>query len=193
MPDAALSAAVENILCGQPVYQYAFRTPGDLLFTERVRDICRQECPRYGKSWSCPPAVGSVEACREKCLSWPHVLFFSTVAEVSDISCMEETLATRAEHERVTLAVEKDMRELGLDVYTLSSDSCAICESGADAPGCAWPDAPCRFPQLMHPCIESHGIVVADLVEKCEMDYYLGERVLLWFSLVFYGKKGTAV
>ena len=193
MTDADLKTAIEQLICGQPVYQYAFRDPRELLFTERVREICRQECPRYGRSWSCPPAVGSVASCREKCLSWPHVLFLSTVAEVSDISSMEETLATRAAHEAVTISIENGMRAMGLDVYTLSSDSCAICESGPDAPGCAYPGSPCRHPEVMHPCIESHGIVVADLVEKCEMDYYLGERVLLWFSLLFYREKGVSV
>lgn len=178
--------SIERILQEQPVYQYAFVKTDDLLFTERVREICRTECPRYGLSWSCPPAVGTVEHCREVCGRWQDVLFFSTVAEVSDVLNMEETLATRAEHERVTVEIERGLRDAGFSVYTLSSDSCAICETGPDAPGCAYPDGPCRHPVAMHPCIESHGIVVADLVEKCEMDYYLGERILLWFSLVFF-------
>lgn len=177
---------IEQLLAGHPLYQYAFVRTSQLLFTQRVREICRQECPRYGRSWSCPPAVGSVEHCREICQTYPDVLFFSTVAEVSDVLNMEETLATRAEHERITTDIERQIRALGLDTYTLSSDSCAICESGENAPGCAYPGGACRHPALMHPCIESHGIVVADLVETCEMDYYLGEQILLWFSLILY-------
>ena len=177
---------IEQLLTAQPIYQYAFVDTSQLLFTERVREICRQECPRYGKSWSCPPAVGSVAHCREICEGYPETLFFSTVAEVSDVLNMDETLATRAEHERITTEAERQIRSLGLETYTLSSDSCAICEMGEHAPGCAYPGGACRHPDLMHPCIESHGIVVADLVEKCEMDYYLGERILLWFSLILY-------
>ena len=38
----------------------------ELLFSERVRYICRTECAMYGRSWACPPAVGTVEACRER-------------------------------------------------------------------------------------------------------------------------------
>ena len=69
---------------------------------------------------------------------------------------------------------------MGYEIYTLSSDSCAICEK------CAYPEGlACRHPEHMHPCIESHGIVVSDLVERLEMDYYLGERLLLWFSIIF--------
>ena len=183
---SSFQSDIEQLLAEQPLYQYAFVDTASLLFTQRVRDICRQECPRYGRSWSCPPAVGSVEHCRAVCESFPHTLFFSTVAEVSDVLNMEETLSTRAEHERITTEIERGMRAMGLETYTLSSDSCAICEMGEHPPGCAWPDAACRHPDLMHPCIESHGIVVADLVEKCEMDYYLGERILLWFSLILY-------
>ena len=38
----------------------------------------------------------------------------------------------------------------------------------------------------MHPCIESLGIVVANLIEKNMMDYYLGEHMVIWFSMIFY-------
>ena len=32
----------------------------------------------------------------------------------------------------------------------------------------------------------SHGIVVANLIEKNMMDYYLGEHMVIWFSMIFY-------
>ena len=38
----------------------------------------------------------------------------------------------------------------------------------------------------MFPCIESHGIIVANLVEKFAMDYFLGEQYIVWFSLIFF-------
>ena len=68
----------------------------------------------YGKTWACPPAVGTVEECRTRCLSYPHALYLTTLTEVSDIAKLEETLATRAPHEAVTreaLAIELLERE----------------------------------------------------------------------------------
>lgn len=170
----------EEYLANYPIYQYAFVSPDELMFTQRVREVCRAECDRYGTSWSCPPAVGSVAECEKKCRGYSRVLFFSTVAETSDILNMEESLRTKKTHEKITRAVENYMRGEGLDVMTLSSNSCAICDR------CTCPDAPCRHPDMMHPCIESHGIVVSSLAEHCGMDYTLGDTVFLWFSLIFF-------
>ena len=51
---------LEQALAELPVAQYVFFPTRELEFSERIRTVCRQECPRYGKSWACPPAVGSV-------------------------------------------------------------------------------------------------------------------------------------
>ena len=59
---------LESRLAELPLYQYAFVRTSELVFSERVRYICRTECPMYGKSWACPPAVGEVEACTARCL-----------------------------------------------------------------------------------------------------------------------------
>ncbi len=171
---------IEAFITQFPIYQYAFAEPEELEFNERVRAICKKECPRYGTSWSCPPAVGKVEECREACLEFQDMLFFSSVAEVNDITDMDETLKTKAEHEKMTRIIEQRLKEDGMTVYTLSSDSCAICEK------CSFPKSLCRHPEEMHPCIESHGIVVSNLAEKFNMDYYLGEHLLLWFSMIFF-------
>ena len=58
---------LEEQLAELPLYAYQFITPDTLEYTERVRWICQHECPMYGKTWACPPAVGSVSACAEKC------------------------------------------------------------------------------------------------------------------------------
>src|SRR5699024_10336746 len=93
---------LEQELLQNPLLQYAFLKTGQVSFPDRVRTICRQECPQYGTSWSCPPAVGTVEECRQRCEKFTDVFVFSTIAEVADITNMEETLATREEHEEVT-------------------------------------------------------------------------------------------
>ena len=61
----------------------------------------------------------------------------------------------------------------------LSTEACAICEH------CAWPNGPCRHPEQMFPCVESHAIVVTDLAEREGIDFYPGNLVT-WFSLLLY-------
>ena len=46
-----------------PLYVYFTIDPQSLEFSQRIRWICENECPRFGQSWACPPGVGTVEAC----------------------------------------------------------------------------------------------------------------------------------
>ena len=172
-------AKLEEALAALPIFQYAYFSPLDLVFTERVRHVCETECPMYGKTWACPPAVGTVEECRARCLSYPEGLMISTVTEVGDVENLEETLSTRKEHEEITHQVAKLVAEQGLETYVLSTEACALCEK------CAYPDAPCRHPDKMYPCVESHGILVTDLCEKQGMEFFNG-NIVTWFSLILY-------
>ena len=166
-------------LAGLPILQYEFIPTEALHFSERVRHICETECPMYGKTWACPPGVGSVEECVARCRAYPEALLLTTVTEVRDIADMEETLATRAEHEAVTREAEKLLRAQGLETYVLSTEACAVCEK------CAYPDAPCRFPDKMYPCVESHAILVTDVAEQYGIEFISG-NVVTWFSILFY-------
>ena len=77
-------AKLEAQLTQLPLYQYAFLKPEELPFSPRLQTVCRENCPMYGKSWSCPPAVGTVDACRARCLAYPEALLVVTVQEVAD-------------------------------------------------------------------------------------------------------------
>lgn len=172
---------LEEKLSELPLYIYDFLDPTELEFTGRIRWICENECPMYGKSWACPPGVGSVQLCTEKCLSYENCLLISTIVEVADITDINETLATRPEHEAVTNQVRDIMRGLGTDPYILSTEACAEC------PRCAILDGqPCRFPERMHPCVESHGINVVPILESRGLEFQFGANVVTWVSLLFY-------
>lgn len=163
-----------------PLLQFEFFSPQELLFSENVRHICRTECPQYGVTWACPPAVGTVETCKARCLAFPTALLITTITEVSDIANIEETLATRPDHEAITHHVEQLLKEEGCRTMVLSTESCAICET------CAYPDKPCRHPDRMYPCVESHGIVVTDLAERYGIEFLAGSNLVTWFSLLFF-------
>ena len=170
---------LEQQLSEMPLFQYAFMKSDELTFTQRVRHICETECPQYGTTWACPPAVGTVEECKARCRSFEDLLMISTVTEVSDIANLQETLDTRAGHEAITRQVVQLIRDQGLETMTLSTESCAIC------PHCAYPDGPCRHPEKMFPCVESQGILVTDLAEKHGLDFMNG-NIVVWFSLILF-------
>jgi predicted metal-binding protein len=172
---------LEQQLSELPLYVYEFLTPADLEFSDRIRWICEHECPMYGRSWACPPGVGSVEHCKGKCFSFENCLMIATITEVNDISDINETLATRPEHEAITNQVRDLMREQGIDPYILSTEACAECDRCAILDG-----LPCRLPERMHPCVESHGINILELLEDRGLSFQYGENVVTWFSLLFF-------
>jgi predicted metal-binding protein len=135
----------------------------------------------YGKSWACPPGVGTVEECRHRCGTYRNCLMISTITEVEDISNIQQTLDTRPAHEKLTNQVRDLMREQGVEPYILSTDSCAICENCAYCDGEA-----CRFPEHMHPCVESHGINVIPTLEENGLEFQYGDNIITWYSLLFF-------
>lgn len=164
-----------------PLYFCDFIDPNALEFSNRIRWICENECPMYGKTWACPPGVGTVQTCAEKCRTFDVCLMISTVSEVSDIADIQQTLATRPAHESVTDQVAQLLRAQGVRPYILSTEACAIC------PHCAYLDGlPCRYPERMHPCVESHGINVLPLLESLGLPFQYGENIVTWVSLLFF-------
>ncbi|HIT33889.1 MAG TPA: DUF2284 domain-containing protein [Candidatus Faecousia intestinigallinarum] len=172
---------LEAGLAQLPLYVYAHLDPKTLEFSQRIRYICQHDCPMYGKTWACPPGVGNVEECEEKCRRYDNCLMIGTVAEVADIADITASLATRPAHEAITNQVRDLLRELGAQPYVLSTESCAICQR------CAYLDGlPCRLPGKMHPCVESHGINLLPVLEEMGIAFQYGENIISWFSLLFY-------
>ena len=164
-----------------PLYFCDFIDVEKLEFADRIRWICENECPRYAQTWACPPGVGTVAQCQRKCAEFDACLMISTITEVADITNMYETLATRPNHEAVTDSIAKLMENEGVKPYILSTEACAICDR------CAYLDGePCRFPEKMHPCVESHGINLLPLLEELGLPFQFGENVVTWVSLLFF-------
>ena len=174
-------ALLEQQLSQLPLYVYADIDPADLEFSDRIRYICTAECLMYNKTWACPPAVGEVPACKAKCLTYTNCLLIGSVTETDDISDLEATLATRADHEQLTNQVRQLFRDQNIEPYILSTEACAVCER------CAWLDGePCRHPERMHPCLERHGINIIPTLESIGLEFQYGENIITWYSLLFY-------
>ena len=166
-----------------PLYIYTYIDPKSIEFSQRIRYICQNECPMYGRTWACPPGVGEVDECEKKCLGYKNCLLIGTITEVSDVANIQESLDTRPAHEKVTNQVRDLMREQGIHPYILSTEACSICDR------CAYLDGlPCRMPGRMHPCIESHGINIIPTLEACGLEFHYGANIITWYSLLFFNE-----
>lgn len=174
---------IQTELRSIPIYQFAFFDPQKIVFNEGLRMYCKRSCRHYKSSWSCPPAVESVEKCIARCLSYDDGMLFSTIQKdlprnlSGTIGGSQQPVQTS--HEQVTGRIESILKRSGKGFYTLTGDVCRVCRQ------CGYPKESCRFPDLMHPCIESHGISVAQLADQCGIDYYLDGEDRLQFSVIF--------
>ena len=172
---------LETQLAELPLYFYGCIDPKTLEFSDRIRYICASECPMCNKTWACPPAVGEVAECKNRCLQYENCLMVGTITEVSDIANIEEALATRPAHEEITNQVREMFRAQGVEPYILSTEACSVCDR------CAWLDGePCRFPEKMHPCVESHGINLIPTLEENGLPFQYGDNIVTWYSLFFF-------
>ena len=172
---------IEAQLAELPLFFYGQIDPQSLEFSQRVRYICSAECPMYGKTWACPPAVGAVADCQNRCRQYENCLMIGTIAEITTLSNIEEALATRPAHEEITNHIRDLFRAEGVEPYILSTEACSICDR------CAWLDGqPCRFPEKMHPCVESHGINLIPALEENGLEFQYGDNIVTWYSLFFF-------
>lgn len=151
-------------------------------FSQEVRRLCEQNaCGQYGKSWACPPGVGTVEECKARCLAFTHVLVFSNFYPLEDSFDYEGMQRGHREFAKAcrefSRLLPRGMREHSV---LLSNEGCAHCAQ------CTYPDAPCRFPQELSPSVESYGIWVNLLAKEAGIPYHNGKDTVTYFGGIFF-------
>lgn len=164
------------------IHQFGFTTTDQLVIYPEVRGLCEMNsCGRYGKSWVCPPAVGTPEECREKILQYRNVFVFSTKHDIEDSFDFDGMMAAKNAHETVSRDAAAFFKTLvHTDLLILTGDGCSRC------PECTYPDAPCRFPGEVYPPVESYGIEVYRLAQTVGINYVSGENMVTYFSCIMY-------
>jgi len=152
-----------------------------LQFSEEVREYCvGNTCRQYAKTWACPPAVGSVEECKERALLFGRMLVFSTVYIVEDTFDFEGYHNALLSFKEVVDVIHEKIRPMLSDYILLSNEGCARCKT------CTYPEAPCRFPEKLCASLEGYGIFVARLAEQAGMKYNNGTNSVTYFGGLLY-------
>lgn len=170
---------LEQLSAEFPICEYAFGTTDQIPFSDKVLFICQTDCKRYGHSWACPPHAGEISENIARCRSYSRFFLFSTVWEVSDAWNTEVCLEAKKAHEALTREFREQLSAQAFSFYTLSS-GCSICDV------CACPDEPCRHPEDRLPSMESHGIVIMQLVEEMGLTFSYDGTTAVYFSMILY-------
>lgn len=163
------------------IHEYGFVSTDDLIVSESVRNLCKDNvCGCYGKTWACPPGVGTLEECAKKMKAYKNIFVYTTKHELEDSFDWEGMMNGKKQHEKWEPAVVELFRKYYDDIMVLSTEGCAKCEN------CTYPDKPCRFPEKLHPSIESYGVEVNRLAKSAGVHYINGKNTVTYFSCIFF-------
>ena len=149
--------------------------PSVLEFKQEVRDMCAADkCRSYNKSWSCPPACGSLEEITIQCQPYTRGLVVQTTTQLESSFDFEGISDLGRRHSDSMLKMADTLAEKGLDFLPMGAGSCRRCES------CTWPDSPCRFPEKVFPSMEACGLIVSETCTAASLPYYYGQDTMTY-------------
>lgn len=152
-----------------------------LKFYPEVRAICEgNSCRNYGATWACPPAVGTLEACRARVQQYDRMLLFSIKYELEDSFDFEGMTDGMLDFKKSVDIFHGEIEKVLPDFLLLSNEGCGRCEM------CTYPDAPCRFPKLLHPSLEGFGFMVYELAAEAGIRYNNGPNTVTFFGALLF-------
>ena len=150
-----------------------------LEFRPEVREMCSADkCRSYGRSWSCPPAVGSVERAAERAGAYRRGIIVQTEGTLTDSFDMDGTAALMKKHKKSFETLVRQIRFFYPDCLPMGAGTCRVCRS------CTYPDRPCRHPEKMIASMEAYGLLVSDVAIKSGLKYNYGENTMCFTSCV---------
>jgi predicted metal-binding protein len=172
-----MTERLDKILRAAGVFEYGVADPREVEFSQEVRKYCEDNaCRQYGKTWACPPAVGTVDECRARAQSYDKMLVFSARYDVEDSADFEGYMRGMKDFKTVANNVDNALKDVFADCLVLGNEGCGVCED------CTYPDAPCRFPDKVHGSIEGYGIWVSKLAQQAGVAYNNGANTITYFG-----------
>jgi predicted metal-binding protein len=166
------------------IFQYGFLRPSDIEYRQDIRDICKKnDCKNYGKTWACPPAVGTIAECKNRCLQFNTMFVFTSKYTVKNSFDFEGWIHGMKEFKKISHGLGEIVKKYLEKYIILSNEGCGVCKI------CTYPNEPCRFPENLQHSIEGYGIIVSKLAEKVNIKYNNGENTVTYFGALLYNEK----
>ncbi|MDR0910297.1 MAG: DUF2284 domain-containing protein [Spirochaetaceae bacterium] len=155
--------------------------PATIVLLPEVRDMCKaNKCGAYDTSWACPPALGTLDECRERIKPYSQGILLQTTALLEDEFDGEAMQKAYEDNNERTLAFLKQFKAKVPEAMVFGGGACKKCAR------CSYPNAPCRFPELFTPSLEAYGIVVSDICKANSLPYYYGPLTLTYTAAALF-------
>ena len=151
---------------------------------DSVRKMCEQNtCGQYGKNWTCPPNIKSVDEFRQEISSFDTCLVVYQVYDVKNSFDWRGMMAGAKDfnHRLFKLKKKIDTVHPDLTFKVLGAGGCSVCER------CAYlDDEPCRLPDDAIVSMEACGINVMALMKDNGLKYYNGKNTVTYIGGVLF-------
>ncbi|MDR2575198.1 MAG: DUF2284 domain-containing protein [Treponema sp.] len=156
--------------------------PASMKLRHEVREACAADkCGSYGKSWSCPPAAGSLEECEKRLAGYKSGLILQTTGNTEDSFDYESMTRIGEDHNGHLHDFQEKLNSFFSGEKSwllLGSGPCKICDQ------CSYPESLCNYPEKMIVPVEAMGIVVSDLCGANNVPYYWGSGTITYTGCV---------
>lgn len=134
-----------------------------------VRAWCNPEaCSRCGKTWTCPPACGSLNDTERMIRRYKRGWLLVHEGRLQHERDYDAMRRTGEAHKEAVLTLYASLLGTYPDAIVLSAGSCSFCHV------CTYPDKPCRFPDFAYPSMEACGLLVRDVCEQNGIPFHTG-------------------
>lgn len=165
----------------EKINESVFLNVSEIPFDEKWRSYCSANlCGRYGTTWNCPPAAGTLKYCMKHAQGFAKAFVFTHSGKVDGFSDNETMDALRNETMDILFDICKKLENNNISFQALGCGSCNECKK------CTYPDFPCRFPERAVPPVESYGIDVASLAQSKGLTYFAGDGTVTFFCIILY-------
>ena len=149
----------------------------EVKFRQEIRGMCEvNTCRMYGTTWACPPAVGTVEECRDRVQAYDKMLVINGLYQLEDSFDFEGMTDGANKFRESSRALNEALAPYRGQYILLSNEGCDLCAK------CTYPDAPCRFPEKTMGSLEGYGIFVSELANQAGVKYNNGPSTVTFFG-----------
>ncbi len=150
-----------------------------LIPSPEVRAMCASDrCKAYGRSWSCPPACGTLEEIGEKLRRYHRGILVQSTTAMEDEFDLESIRAGEALHKARFETLARQAKQLYPGCLPLAAGSCTRCRK------CTYPNRLCRFPDRVFPSMEACGLLVSEVCRQSGLPYYYGPKTMTYTACI---------
>jgi predicted metal-binding protein len=162
--------------------QAAALDPADLSVRDEVRAMCAADrCRSYNRSWSCPPACGTLDESRAALRRYRSGLLVQTTGTLDDPFDYETMTALGERQAKLVRHFRRHLSRHFGDVLTLGNGACALCKT------CTYPSARCKHPDRRVTSMEAFGLVVTDVCRAAGLGYHYGPNTITYTGCYLLG------